>query len=66
MEPKALKALLQAVQDGQSSTEQAMEALAGWPTQDLGHSQLDLQRSLRCGHPEVVYGAGKTPGELVE
>ncbi|MFT5199107.1 MAG: NCAIR mutase (PurE)-related protein, partial [Planctomycetota bacterium] len=66
MEPKALEALLQAVQSGQSSTEQAMQALAGWPSQDLGHSQLDLQRSLRCGHPEVVYGAGKTPGELVD
>lgn len=66
MEPKALEALLKAVESGASSAEQAMEALADWPSQDLGHSQLDMQRSLRCGHPEVVYGAGKSPSELVD
>ena len=33
---------------------------------ELGHSRLDPGRLERCGHPEVVYGAGKSPEELVE
>jgi len=33
---------------------------------DLGHSRLDPGRLERCGHPEVVYGAGKSPAELVQ
>jgi NCAIR mutase (PurE)-related protein len=27
---------------------------------------VDTHRALRCGHPEVVFGAGKTPSQLVE
>ncbi len=27
---------------------------------------LDLARAERCGHPEVVYGEGKTPEQIVE
>ena len=33
-------------------------------TLDLGHSRLDLDRGRRCGYSEVVFGAGKTEGEL--
>lgn len=35
-------------------------------TADLGHSTLDLERERRCGFPEVIYGAGKTPAQLVD
>ena len=35
-------------------------------SRDLGHSLLDLEREQRCGHPEVVYGEGKTPAQLVD
>jgi NCAIR mutase (PurE)-related protein len=34
--------------------------------QDLGHSRLDTDRAARTGDPEVVYGAGKTPSQVVE
>jgi pyridinium-3,5-biscarboxylic acid mononucleotide synthase len=34
--------------------------------EDLGHSRLDTDREARTGDPEVVYGAGKTPQQLVE
>jgi hypothetical protein len=44
--------------------EDGLARLAGWPAVDLGHSRVDTQRELRCGHPEVVFGAGKTPDEL--
>ena len=33
---------------------------------DLGHTRLDTDREQRCGHPEVVFGAGKTPDQIVD
>ncbi|MEJ3749944.1 nickel pincer cofactor biosynthesis protein LarB [Actinomycetes bacterium KLBMP 9797] len=32
---------------------------------DLGFAKLDLQRAARTGDPEVVFGAGKTPAQIV-
>ncbi|MEZ6014671.1 MAG: nickel pincer cofactor biosynthesis protein LarB [Planctomycetota bacterium] len=61
-----LRELLGAVRDGRAGLEDAVERLAGWPALDLGHSRLDLARHARCGAPEVVYGAGKSPRELVD
>jgi NCAIR mutase (PurE)-related protein len=33
---------------------------------DLGYARLDTDRASRTGDPEVVYGAGKTPRQVVE
>jgi hypothetical protein len=33
---------------------------------DLGYARLDTARAARTGDPEVVYGAGKTPEQVVE
>ena len=33
---------------------------------DLGYARLDTDRAARTGDPEVVYGAGKTPEQVVE
>jgi NCAIR mutase (PurE)-related protein len=33
---------------------------------DLGYARLDTDRATRTGDPEVVYGAGKTPAQMVE
>jgi NCAIR mutase (PurE)-related protein len=33
---------------------------------DLGYARLDTGRAARTGDPEVVYGAGKTPQQVVE
>ena len=35
-------------------------------TADLGFARLDIDRARRTGDPEVVYGEGKTPGQVVE
>src|SRR5437868_4883078 len=32
---------------------------------DLGFARVDTDRAQRCGFPEVVFGAGKTPEEVV-
>jgi NCAIR mutase (PurE)-related protein len=34
-------------------------------TEDLGFARVDLDRAARTGDPEVVYGAGKTPQQVV-
>jgi len=64
--PQALEQLLRAVQNGETDIAEAMARLASFPRRELGHTTLDTQRELRCGHPEVVYGAGKTPEQLVD
>ncbi|MBM3977205.1 MAG: nickel pincer cofactor biosynthesis protein LarB [Planctomycetes bacterium] len=66
MNPKRLRSLLDAVKNGEASIDEALAQLAHWPMQDLGHTRLDLQRELRCGFPEVVYGAGKSSGQIIE
>src|SRR5689334_15199881 len=35
-------------------------------TQDLGFARLDVDRAQRTGDPEVVYGAGKTPEQILD
>jgi len=35
------------------------------PIIDLGYARLDVQRATRTGDPEVVFGAGKTPAQVV-
>ncbi len=37
----------------------------GPPVADLGFARVDLDRAGRTGDPEVVYGAGKTPDQVV-
>ena len=36
------------------------------PVADLGFARVDLDRAARTGDPEVVYGAGKTPEQVVD
>lgn len=63
---EALEALLRSLQAGEVTVPQALERLAHWPGQDLGHTRLDTQRELRCGAAEVVYGKDKQPEHLVD
>jgi NCAIR mutase (PurE)-related protein len=66
VDPQQLEALLNAVRNGDRTVAEGLEALAGWPEVDLGHTRLDTDREARCGHAEVIYGAGKTPAQLVD
>ena len=65
MKPEDLHALLVDVAKGTTGVEEAKQALAGLPFQDLGFARLDHHRHLRTGLPEVVYGPGKTADEIV-
>ena len=62
----ALKQLLAGIRDGSLSVEQGMEWLRDFPYLDIGHTKIDLHRSLRNGFPEVIYGEGKTPAQVGE
>ncbi len=60
MDLEKLRQLLDAVQQGQATVDEAMERLRHLPYEDLGYARLDLHRSLRNGLPEVVFCQGKT------
>jgi len=66
MQPDAVKKLLEAVQAGQTTVSAAMEELKALPFVELGHSTVDTHRALRQGFPEVIYGGGKTVGQIVD
>lgn len=60
-----LHALLESVKNGSVSVEQAELQLKKAPFEDLGYAKIDLHRGLRQGAPEVIYGAGKTPEQIL-
>jgi NCAIR mutase (PurE)-related protein len=65
MNRERLAALLAAVADGDVAVDDALDELRGLPFHDLGYAKLDTHRPLRTGQPEVVFGTGKEPGQLV-
>src|SRR5688572_18984269 len=57
-------ALLEKLQAGRITSEEALRAFQAAPVADLGFAQVDTHRSLRKGFPEVIYGEGKTPEQV--
>ena len=51
--------------DGTGRTAEPGAAGGTGRTADLGFARLDLDRAQRTGDPEVVFGAGKTPAQVV-
>jgi NCAIR mutase (PurE)-related protein len=67
MNPQWLNELLENVQQGTLSVEDALEQLRGFPYEDVGgFARLDSHRSLRKGFPEVVFCPGKTTEQIVQ
>ena len=60
-----IKALLQGVQDGSVSVDDALLQLKQQPFHDLGYAKVDLHRKVRQGANEVIYGEGKTAEQIV-
>jgi NCAIR mutase (PurE)-related protein len=59
-------ALLEEVRNGSVAPEQAVKQLAFDPFESLPHATIDHHRALRQGYPEVIFGAGKTPQQIVD
>lgn len=60
------KLILEAVRDGSLSVEDALLQIKTEPYEDLGFAKVDIHRKIRQGVPEVIYGAGKTPEQMIE
>ena len=65
MVEKELKELLSKVKTGKLSVDQGLERLRHLPFEDLGFARIDHHRALRQGFPEVVFGQGKTPSQIL-
>jgi NCAIR mutase (PurE)-related protein len=65
MNPEHLARLLEAVRRGEVAVPAAVERLKDLPFERLDDATVDHHRALRRGFPEVIYGPGKTPAQLV-
>jgi len=64
MDVKELKNLLQNLKNGDIDVGDALERLKHLPYEDLGCANVDHHRGLRLGFPEVIFGAGKSIGQI--
>jgi len=64
--PTEAAQLLEDFRAGKISQAEALAALGKEPVTDLGFAQVDQHRALRQGFPEVIFGAGKTPAQVVK
>ena len=60
-----IRMLLEAVRDGTASVDDALLQLKRSPFEDIGYAKVDMHRSIRQGAAEVIYGAGKTPEQII-
>lgn len=60
-----LKQVLASVKDGTLSVEEALLKIRTQPFEDIGFAKVDLHRKFRQGAAEVIYGAGKTPAQML-
>jgi NCAIR mutase (PurE)-related protein len=60
-----LEEILRRVQSGRLSPEKALQSLRGYPYEDLGFAKVDHHREILKGHPEIIFGLGKTPDQIV-
>lgn len=58
--------LLARLQAGEVSAEQVLRAFQAAPFASLDFATVDTHRSLRKGFPEVIFGSGKTPAQVVK
>lgn len=61
-----LRQILEKVQQGQMSVDDAMRELRHLPFQELGFAKIDHHRLLRRGFPEAVFCPNKTPEQVAK
>ncbi|MFH2057731.1 MAG: nickel pincer cofactor biosynthesis protein LarB [Pseudomonadota bacterium] len=60
-----LSKVLSQVADGSLSVSDAKDRLKNFSIENIDFAQIDHHRSLRKGFPEVIFGQGKTPGQII-
>jgi NCAIR mutase (PurE)-related protein len=58
--------LLEQFRAGSVPRDTVLQAFQAAPVADLGFAQVDTHRALRRGFPEVIFGAGKTPDQVLK
>lgn len=66
MERKELRKLLTQVRTGEVGVDKAIAAMRQAHVEQLEFAALDIHRAIRRGFPEVIYGPGKKPEQIVE
>lgn len=64
MEKDEIRAILTALREGDLDEDGALGRLAALSVETLPGARVDHHRALRTGFPEVIYCAGKQPGEV--
>jgi len=66
-QPEALRSLLEAVATGEVNPATALEKLKHFAYEPVGEfARVDHHRALRTGFPEVIWGPGKTPDQIIQ
>jgi hypothetical protein len=66
-QPEALRSLLESVAAGRVSPTVALDKLKYLTYEPVGEfARIDHHRQLRTGFPEVIWGQGKTPDQIVQ
>ena len=60
-----IKTILESVQNGEMSVDDALLRIKTEPYDDLGFAKVDHHRKIRQGVAEVIYGAGKTASQIL-
>lgn len=60
-----IRHILEAVRNGDMSVDDALLKIKTKPFEDIGYARVDLHRKVRQGCAEVIYGAGKTPEQII-
>ncbi len=60
-----IRNLLENVSNGSVSVDEALLKLKAKPFEDIGYAKVDMHRKIRQGVAEVIYGAGKTPEQII-
>jgi NCAIR mutase (PurE)-related protein len=66
MNEDKLRELLKDLQAGKTDVDAVLESLRSLPYEDLGFARVDHHRALRRGFPEVIFGEGKSAGQIAE
>lgn len=60
-----IRDILEKVKQGDITVEEAILSVKKAPFEDIDYAKVDLHRGIRQGTAEVVYGAGKTPEQIM-
>ncbi len=60
-----LAKLLENVRSGDIPVNKAVRLFKNFQFEDIGFAKIDHHRSLRKGFPEVIFGPGKTPAQII-